>query len=331
MEYQLTKEDYQILETLAKITSEMLETLNEMATLEKNGKKETSIYQSMLKKLETLYHSESMIYEKIGKNLNCMEAMIEFMSDESLYKDLFDVLIEADDNHIIRRRMVEKLDHLWPIEEAIEELNITETCLGGKSSRNLFHFLISDLEVNESIRDDNCACFLSILKKYIDLASGIEKESLLRIKYKLPLLNDRVFEDLLRDNFEIPSIVYLRSIYVGEEKKFISKEVENKKRVISNEIMVEQMHQLLSFNNEVMKSPFNKAIALIHISILRMSLLNFSEEEVEQFREAYEKRIRSSDYLSRNSNNSQIEKEIRKAYQNSKEDKSIPITIRFVK
>lgn len=334
MKYELKKEDYQILEKIVQVATNLLESLKIMARLETNNQNESTEYKQNLEKIKNLYGVEMIIYNQIEPNARRIKAMMDYINDEEIHKDMFEVLIQLEDNTIIRRRIFEKLDHLLPMEEAMSEMNMNHEKYGIKGpSKDLFQFLVSDLEVTESIIDDNYACFLSILKKYIESSTSIEeKEILLKIKYYLSFICDRVLEDLLREDFEIPSTVFLRAICVGEEKSFVSQEVKFKKRNFANEIMIEEIDKLLSeFDNDTMKKPSEKAVALIHISMLRTSFLAFSDEEVKLLKEEYEKKIKFASYLKSNPNNSEIEKQIREAYRCAKEDKTIPVTISFVK
>lgn len=292
--------------------------------------------------IRKLLDYEMILYDKIGSNKNKVLAISAFLDSQfSIFdSNRLETAINMDRTKIIIERINQKFaDRSYVyvgvnpnFHQAIGEIGIFDQT---RLIRTLFasvemkHIIPSVLNLMEIVEADQYECFLVILEKLIESPFYEEmKEQLILVKYRLLFLCERIEKDLLEKDFEVSSTIYLQAPCIAQMKdiNFYDSCIKD----MACESIEDQTHILLQqFDDHILSSLSKKTLATLRCCILRMNLLALDQKTVMEKYGRFHSMIKKKQYLKTRTSNSQIEKMIQSAYQQYKDDKSIPIQVRL--
>ncbi len=277
------EEDFRVLKI---ITSSLLETIEDLKTLEIEGKKDTLEYEGKIKALKSTKSLEMSIYERIPNDIQIIEELesklnIKTYDDASIMmQEEINELLSKDKDILIRRRIYNGLRN--KLSQNIDLKNVT-----------IMDFLENkDLSIiSNTTKKDMYNTLLAILDTYL---KNSEYQSitidLINIKYHLAFLWEDILKELIDSYFNIDSHPYLESEAISDLYG-VSKDMLNViKIILVKEILTNNIIYALRRS----KASINDIDYVISEAIIRMSFLFLNEEREEEFKKSIMKLISDS-------------------------------------
>lgn len=334
-EYKLTKEDYKSLEKLAKITQEILGCNNELCNLEIKNKKDTIVYQKLMKLLKELICNEQEIYTELSDNPKKITAMLFYIMDFKDYdiSEVLQVINAMPNSGMIKGRIAGRFECLLRTlefgdeyefdDEEYEEFNFDELPEIEDPEELERQFLYSEKLGLETERDI-LNTILKILKEYLDQEEYISiRNKLIQFKYRLSFLFKTVEEDFLASNFEInPNLFWGASSVVelhngkNEDFHFVS-------NGYAEDILYDQEENLMDLKLENLNDIENYSKAVIAQIMIRACLLFVDDGRRDGFKSLF-----LSDYEFDNGNPI-LDGVVNNTFNKFEQDKELPLILSF--
>ena len=277
------EEDFRVLKI---ITSSLLDTIEDLKTLEIEGKKDTLEYEGKIKALKSTKSLEMSIYERIPNDFKIIKELesklnIKTYDDASMMmQEEINDLLSKDKDILIRRRIYNGLRN--KLSQNIDLKNVT-----------IMDFLENkDLSIiSNTTKKDMYNTLLAILDTYLKNSEyqSITKD-LINIKYHLAFLWEDILKELIDSYFNIDSHPYLESEAISDLYG-VSKDMLNViKIILVKEILTNNIIYALRRS----KAAINDIDYVISEAIIRMGFLFLNEEREEEFKKSIMKLISDS-------------------------------------
>lgn len=343
MGYKLTKLDHEDIHVLTVITKSILESYNELIRLEANGEKNSLEYQKVMTQLKTSIQMEPVVYGRIGNSFDKVNAIVKYLIDgNQRWENESDVelLISRDTQALIIRRIINiltsaiivkddvKKELLRAMEEGRVEYHGDESMIFNVIEQ-IAKQVSNSSDMIEALRNDDSACFLTILQSIIN--SPFYKNIhpvLVSIKYYTAFIYQIIEHQMVKNNFEVPSNVYLSSNLLCEVSKqdLFSNAILRKKVAI--DLIWNQTNLLLEkYDDDVLLNVDKKGEAYVRTCLIRTGLLSLDYDEIEKMNNQLHEIIETDEYIKTHPNNAEVEDMIVHAYAQVKKDRSIPIMV----
>jgi len=284
--YCLNKDDKEDIKILIGLGQSILETKEKLIILEQEGKKNDKQYKTAIEWLHSTLLLEENVYKRIGSEPEKIKAIIfELTStpdkDIELVKQIENI-IALNQSKIIKNRILNKLN-LRSINDNVNEINSLAQIIGINKDTNKSTIIKphSILATNQAIINDIVAAIMVILNKEINNPENPKnvQDFLIRIKYYFSHAFEYIQNDLINNNFEVSSDLYITSQALAE---FYGIDLNIYKSALihtAKDIVIPSM----SYLNGVANNDFNNRnmLPIIKIyEILMRSGLIFVPEEV---------------------------------------------------
>lgn len=318
MGYQLTKEDYEDIRVLIVVTNSILDSTRLLAQLEIEGKKETGEFQKTVEELKSSIGMEPVIYGRLKGSIEKIGAIMDYIQSS---------FVEGQENHHVYTRIVGKLSTIISVEE---EMRIKFECERGDLESPILDFFEDSLmkyaeqeRIKASVLSDYYACSLSILGKQMNASVNRDIRSyLIDVKYRYSFTDSELEQVLIRENFEIPSHVYLQTFCVSQLQQHSYLEIRSMMKRVSFPLVQKYTKMLLSYSDDMLRDPQKKSEAVVLIGLLRAGLLFLDDSGVALANERFHDLLEDSDCV-------EVAEMISKAYRQYKRDKDIPLMLSF--
>ena len=328
MEYNLKKEDYEDINSLIMISSQIKDLYDELYKLELDGKKETVEYSKVIEKLKSSLFVETNIYDRIGNSYEkSIQILMYLEQDNSKLKELEEIIPIFSSNLIISRiksriirNAILKSANIIP-DEAKLFLSIN-----GVSSKEIMESFSSSINIKESITLDLMNCLLAIIEKETISDKKINN-GLKETKYIVSYLYQKVEKSLLENGFEIEKNPYIETILVGQINHWPNEIISKIKNLYGLEYYSQVLKSMLLYDDEDLKDDRIMIKMIINQTFLRTVFLLLDDETIMDLNSSFYDLIDDDKLQNVFENRQKIIEMIINAYRKVKKDKSIPKVI----
>lgn len=156
--HHLTKNDYDDINCLLNVTNLILDTYNDICTLEMNNNINSRQFNDQIERLKGTYTIEQNYYGNLCSTCEKNEEVINYIRKNYNYNEKADIFT-AGKKDIIARRILNKLQKTLLQNQILSLLNTKEVNLANFSKRS--HYL--SYLINMSLEDDIIKCSLFFL------------------------------------------------------------------------------------------------------------------------------------------------------------------------
>jgi len=343
MGYKLTKADYEDIHIITVITESILENYNKLIELEAGGEKNSLEYQRVVEQLKSSLQMEPVVYGRIGNSFPKINAIIEHFIDDNKKSESesdFELLISRDEQSLMIRRIANKLASSIAVKDDIKKelqhaLNDGKIEILGDESdvsqllERLAKNVSNNLDMMYAFKNDDTFCFLTILQNIIN--SPFQKNIhpvVVSSKYYTSFINEIIEHEMIKNNFEVPSKVYLSANLLGEISRQDSFFTTILRKKLAIDLVWEQTNLLLEKYDDVSLTNSDvKGEASVRTCLIRTGLLSLDYDEIEKLNKQFHEIIETDEYIKSHPTNTDVEDMISHAYSQVKKDRSIPIQV----
>ena len=224
--YQFNLEDFQSLESLLQLSTDISNIYDKLCELEINNQKDSNIYTNLLEKLKKLVEKETKEYRK--KNFTheqCIKYLKLFESKTEIpcTDNRITISLKYNNHKIIRRIMNNLLDilnenkgfHQMVLENGIEK-DISKI-IEHITQKDIIKEIEKSSKIQSSLENDIHNIFLSILEESITYPSNKNhKNDLIRAKYCAIFTHKKLESLHIENNFNISNNIYTSSQMINE-------------------------------------------------------------------------------------------------------------------
>ena len=268
------EEDFKVLMI---VTSSLLETMEDLKTLEIEDKKDTLEYERKINSLKSTKELELSIYDRIpndGKVIKELESRLKIKTYEDasimMQEELNDLLSKEQDT-LIRRRIYNNLRR--KLSKNIDLKNIT-----------IMDFLENkDLSIiSNTTKMDMYNTMLAIIDTYLKDDEYKEiTENLIEIKYHLAFILEDILNTLIDSYFNVDSHPYLESDALSDLYGVPQDMLNVIKMILVKEILTNNTIYALKRS----KASINNIDYVFSEAVIRMCFLFLDEERGEEFKD----------------------------------------------
>lgn len=330
MNYVLEKKDLDHIKQVIAVSKMILDNYHQIIDFKMNTGK-SSLDKKVIENISLLIEIESALYKELQGPLEKLDAIMMYLQtlEPMLWEQNdFDKMITDNEKQMIFRRILNKCNRLVTNEQSFDfqQLGIDVSALTGGRQE-----VVQMIDLMELFEEDQYACFLSIVKKEATKNDDI-KFYLISACFHLAFLIDAIERSLLKNNFNIPSQVYVQTSFMGEiyhQPTAINNMIRTQK---SMELVEEQSEILLNyFDDDSLLEDQKKAEILLRLCFLRTGLLGLNDGEIKLLRSYVYDVIDCESYQKSHPNNTEIGALILESYRKVNEDRSIPIHLSLFK
>lgn len=304
--------DFEKLETLLEISTEISNVYDKLCELEINNQKDSNEYTILLNKLKKLIDKETQEYQKRNfthedciKYLKLFESKINISAMDSR---ITNTLIHKD-NRIIRRIMnnlLNILDRSKGFHQKVLEVGMSSpisSMMENITKEELLKGIENGAKVQTAIDNDIHSMFLSILEEAISYKSNTNyKNELIKAKYCILFAHKNMESMFIEMNFNIPDNIYTSSKIINQLLNQTEISYKLIKHMKLKSMAKHDINFLLNFNDaeyDNRKFFFDSIITSCHIRAI-LSLME--ENDVNDFNQEIHDVLDSPKYLSKHLN-----------------------------
>lgn len=302
----LTPDDYKIFRAVIKITAYIDGLYNQLYKLEIGNKKETLEYKKCIDNLSNAILKEKELYEKIDNSLVYIlnDYILKNMIKDDLESDFESFMLHDYQNRIVRRILFTLDGKIVPLIEEKEDSNslfqLVSLVCQTKSKQKTFEAIVGIKKLDKSLETDLLNTFLSFLEEHMEEQSSKIKKEAIKIKYNVSFVNKDVEANLIEEQFNIPSDLFLNSKWNAQVLNLEANVYDLAKDIYASVIAQNQIYQLLRITDTEYKE-FDQQITIIfRHCFMEAALIFMSREKV---REEFDNFVKSKHYRAKYKDN----------------------------
>lgn len=321
MEYNLKKDDYEDINSLISISSQIKDLYNELYKLELSGKKLSEEYISVIKRLKTTLFVENNIYERIGLSYEKNSAILRYLNENVKENQEFEQELFSFDADLIIPRITSRLTE--NVIKNCQELIPDELKELDFLKQHVTNSLNNSFDIRDSIIKDLINCLLAIIQKEHNKNPNISNY-LKKLKYKVSYFQPKMEMNLLDNNFEIEENPYVESLLISQIYNWPKEIIDEIKQLYGVEYYKRELKTMLVYEDEDLKDDFIMSEMIIGQAFLRAIFLLLDDEIIMTLNDSFNDLINSEKLKPIFANRQEVIKMIINAYEKVKIDKSIP-------
>lgn len=272
--YTLTKEDYEFLENITKITLSINKLYKQLYELDLNNQKNSAEYIKVLDYLNVAVEAEGWQYNKTNLNFNKCMALIEYILNKNFSRELPNIdefiITHQNDDQVVWRILANldnrlRFDCVEVKRLISEQIHHSYTTFDSHYMASMVaDFLSDNRKLEKSLEDDWLDAFLIIVEECLNNNDNSKfKSILLKAKYITTFINSNIESNMIGDSFNIYNIVGYNfnkmANYLNIQRSLFN-DLKNK---YGKDEFIYQRDELLKISDHHYKDEDKKAIAIL--------------------------------------------------------------------
>ncbi len=322
--YMLKKEDYEDINSLIAISSQINDIYDELYLLELDNQKGTKIYQKVLEKLKTSIFVENNIYERIGTSYDKTLDILNYLSENGVELQQFAEEIPIFSSNLVVSRILNRFVSNITISQDIlpQDLKLMLE-KDGVAYHEVTDSFTASMKVKNSITNDLINCLLAILEKEpnknVDINNNLKKT-----KYMVSYLYQNIENNLIKNNFQIELNPYVETIIIAQMSNWPKEIIKKIKTLYGLEYYETIVKSMLLYDDEDLENEKIMTKMIINQAFLRTVFLLLDDGMIMDLNSDFHDLIEKDDLQEIFKTREKTIEIIINAYRKVKQDKGIP-------
>lgn len=337
-QYSLHNSDFELIEKIVKITSDIEKIYMQLYYLEINGMKNKQEFNHLLNTLNLAIKTEKKIYSNIYLPYEKIDYIMWYIYENKLKPDSPDeiesLIKQKYDNRIFRRIITtlrkktiyndKFIQCVFP-KDIFEIINRYEA---KKSDGLVMRKIHGCVDLREAIENDTFNIYLILLQEFIDNKEYIMyKNELIRAKYNMAFIDELIEKKMIENKFEVKTPLHLRSGIVADLHEINIDIYKLLKNSIGEKSAIHQISELLIVYDREYDDSEKIISSILRQCMIRANLIIMNDESIMNINNRFKNLIQSRLYYSSHPEDHIGEEHVNKCFQLVKKDKEKTITL----